>query len=184
MQEGALTCLLSLGRNSPRALKRRKSVKCLGMPRGERGRGGERKTRTSPPRGPLLLFLTSSVPEAGWGNRGYTEHSPPPGSRKLMRVVIAQGERTSLGPGRCERSRDWSLKPSPACCRQPQSPTLEPLSWQAMAPRGAHPQLLALGSVRKCRRLKNSSSSLGTSRFRYKTPWRGGQRKPVSDPAV
>uniref|UniRef100_A0A4W2I334 RNA-directed DNA polymerase n=1 Tax=Bos indicus x Bos taurus TaxID=30522 RepID=A0A4W2I334_BOBOX len=61
----------------------------------------------------------------------------------------------------------------------PIPPALGPLPCQAPVGMDAHPRLLALGSVGQCRRLRNSSSSLGTSWFKYRMPWRREQRKPV-----
>lgn len=158
------------------------------------GRGGGRQAReegvetrkpsTSPPRGPLLLFVTSSVPEVAGVTKTVQKIAPLPRPRKLMREVTSQRSSRPV-PGRCKKGKGLASKTFPhllAAERPCRPSTRAPLSCPAMAPRGAHPQLLALGSVGKCRRFRNSSNSLGTSWFRYRTPWRD-QRAPVIRPS-
>lgn len=133
------------------------------------------KPSTTPPRGPLLLFVTSSVPEVAGVNQDSPENSPS-----------AQSKKANEGGHISRKNQAFASKTLPHLLTSG-SPcplnTRAPLSCLAMAPRGAHPQLLALGSVEKCRRLRNSSNSLGTSWFRYRTPWGGEQRKPIIRPS-
>ena len=163
------------------AEKKREAVSCLGDARGERVAGVEmRKPRISPPRGLLLLFVTNSAPEAAEVAKALQKTAPPPGSRKPTGEVVSQRGRTRLGPGRYKKERGLASKTFPHLLAA-QSPcphnTGAPL--MPSASRDAHPQLLALGTMGKWRRLRNSSSSLGTSWFKYRMPWRKEERQPV-----
>lgn len=147
------------------AEEKRNTVSCLGMP-GEREEGVETpEPRTAPPRGPLLLFVTSPSSGGGWGNQGCPKKSLSTQVKKA-----GDGGHVKLDPGRCETKGLALQHPSsPVHCRQPLAPATGP----------PYPQLLALGSVGKCRSLRNSSNSLGTSWFRYRMPWRRQRRLAI-----
>lgn len=85
MQTGTWTCLLLPGRNSPRALKRREALSCLGMPRGGGrvcGRGGDAEAQNFTSQGTAASICNKLSSGGTRGSQGSTENSPSTGVKK------------------------------------------------------------------------------------------------------